>query len=91
MKDYKYEYMDEAAINEVEELLKGEHGSALWLFGLECGNACVQGYKRGCAKGTLLVAVGAGLAYGGYKLGKKLIQKRKEKQEKELEHDFVMV
>jgi hypothetical protein len=91
MKEYKFRYLDEAMANEVEELLKGEHGSALMTFGFECANAGVEGFKRGCAKGALLVAVGAGAVVGGYKLGKKLIQKRKERQEKEHEHDFVVV
>ena len=64
MKEYKFKYMDEAMINEVQELWDNGHAKALSAYGYECANAGVTGYEKGCAAGSLLIAgaVGLGIA-----------------------------
>ena len=77
---YKYKFMDEQTIAEVDELLQGEHGSAIAAFGLECGNAAVDGCKNSCVGTTLLTAGGTLLIFGAVGVGKKIINKCKKKK-----------
>ena len=77
---YKYKFMDEQMITEVDNLLQGEHGSSIAAFGLECGNAAVCGYKQACVQSTLLGAGGTLLIFGAVKIGKKIIDKSKKKK-----------
>lgn len=76
----KYEFMDEQMIVEVDELLQGEHGKAITAFGLECGWAALEGYKKGGVYSLLLGAGGTLLIIGGVKVGKKIINKCKNKK-----------
>lgn len=83
MKNYEIQIMNEAQVTEIEGLWK-DHGDALWAFGMECGNAGVAGYKRGCATRNLLIAgvvvVGAGAAYLGNKIAQKRIEKKRQEE-----------
>lgn len=77
---YKHKFMDEKMITEVDELLQGDHGSAIAAFGLECANAAVSGYKHGCGNAFLLGAGGTLLIFGAVNVGKKIIDKCKKKK-----------
>ena len=77
----KYEFMDEKMIAEVDELLQGEHGKAIIAFGLECGWAALEGYKKGCVQSTLLGAGSVLLIFGAVQVGKKVIPKFKRSNE----------
>lgn len=92
MKQYKWKYMNEATLNEMEELFKGEHSGTLALWSMECGNAGVCGYINGIIKGSLLGMACAGAAVGGMYLGKKIVQAFKKKAEEDAEEkDFETV
>ena len=77
---YECKFMDEKMITEVDELLQGEHGKAITAFGLDCGMAAVEGYKQGRISSTLLGAGGVLLIIGAVKVGKKVIDKCKNKK-----------
>ena len=77
---YQLKFMDDAIKTEVDELLQGEHGSAIAAFGWECGNAAVCGYKQACVKSTLLTGAGALLIFGAVNVGKKIVDKCKKKK-----------
>lgn len=63
MRKYKWKYMDETTLNEMEGLLKGEHGSTLKLWSMECANATersiIKSVIRGVVIGTVLGISGA--------------------------------
>jgi hypothetical protein len=73
--------MDDDMIAEVDELLQGEHGKAITAFGLDCGMAALEGYKKGCVQSTLLGAGSVLLIFGAVKVGKKIIPKFKRQYE----------
>ena len=77
---YKCKFMDDDMITEVNELLEGEHGKAITAFGLDCGMAALEGYKKGCVQSTLLGAGGVLLLGGAVYVGKKVVNKCKEKK-----------
>ena len=77
---YKYKFMDEAMKTEMDELLQGDHGSTIAAFGLECANAAVSGYKHGCMERGLIAAGGGLLIFGAVSVGKKIVDKCKEKK-----------
>ena len=87
MKEWKFEYMNEDQIAEVDKLWKDGHADALTAYGLECGNAGAKGYASGLAKGALLsvaeVVVVAGVLYFGNKIIKKVCEKKAKKNELE--------
>lgn len=93
MKNWKFEYMTEAQIAEVDQLMKDGHADALWAFGLECGSAGVKGYKRGAAIGTLIGVAEVGLFVGAVYFGKKLVKKYIENkaEENEPEEDVEVI
>lgn len=72
---YKWKYMDETTLDEMEELLKGEHGSTLKLWSLECANAT----ERGIAK-SLLTGAGICFAIGIVKAGVKRLKNKRSKE-----------
>lgn len=79
MKGYKWKYMSEPMLKEMDELLKGEHGATLVLWSEECANAGVKGCFNGLAKGALL-GFAAGVVFGiGKTIKDKIKQKRLEK------------
>lgn len=78
--DYKVKFMDEKAIAEMDELLAGEHKEALTAFAFECGNAGMEGYKQGCVQRSLIAVGGGLLIFGAVKIGKKIIDKHKQKK-----------
>lgn len=88
---YKYKFMDEANLKEIEELLAGEHGTALTAWSYECAEAGIYGYIDGRRKclitGSLIGAVGAAVAAGGFWVAKKLVKKRVDKQLADTEKD----
>ena len=59
MKEYKFKYMTDAMVDEINELMKGEHAEALTACFKEYGNAAVVGFKRNVALGAW-----RGLVYG---------------------------
>lgn len=79
MKQYKWKYMSEPMLKEMDELLKGEHGATLTVWSMECGNAGVKGFLNGIVKGTVLGVVGAAVIAGGVTIVDKIKQKRLEK------------
>lgn len=90
MSNYKVQFMDEAQVAEIDELMK-DHGSALWAFGIECGNAAVAGFKRGRAERNMLIAGAVAVGAGAVYFGKKIVQKCKEKEyQKEFEVNVEM-
>ena len=78
--NYKPKFMDENMIAEVDELI-GDHQDAMTAFALDCGNAALEGYKRGCVKRGLMVAGGTLLIAGTIKFGKKIVDKLKKSNE----------
>ena len=86
MAKYKCEYLSEGMMAEMETLLGGEHGPTLRMWSMECANAGVQGYKRGVAKGRLLSIVVGGVVIGTVYLGKKIVDKIKQKKTEEYEN-----
>ena len=85
MKEWKFEYMNEDEIAEIDKLWKDGHADALMAYGLECGNAGAKGYASGLAKGTMLAiaeaVVVAGVLYFGNKVIKKVCEKKNCKEE----------
>lgn len=79
MRNYKYQYMNENTIAEIETLMVGEHKDAVWAFGAECMNY----YKVMCDRQATVAAVVGVLAAGAVIVGKKVIQKHKEEKVKE--------
>lgn len=81
--NYEYKHMNEGMKDEVGELLAGDHGKAVVAFGKECGNAAVEGFKRGlvkgCVKASLLGVAGATLVVGAYRIGKSIVKACTEK------------
>jgi hypothetical protein len=75
-----FKFMDEKTIAEMNELLSGEHKEALTAFAFECGNAGVCGYKQGCVERGLIAAGSGLLIFGAVKIGKKIINKCKQKK-----------
>ena len=89
MKQYKWKFMSEEMLNEMEELLKGEHGRTLTVWSMECGKAGADGYRNSMIKGSLLGMACAGAAFGGMYLGKKIVDAFKKKTEEDAEEkDF---
>lgn len=86
MAKYNWKYMSESMLDEMETLLDGEHGPTLRMWSMECSNAGVQGYKRGVAKGRLLGIVVGGVVIGTVYLGKKIVDKIKQKKTEEYEN-----
>lgn len=83
MKDWKFKYMNSLQIAEVDKLINEGHGDALLAYGLECGNAGVKGYKRGCVLSVLL-GIGLGAAcYAVKKIGNEIIQRQVDQKMKE--------
>lgn len=79
--DYQCRFMDDAIKAEMDELLAGGHEKAITTFAFECGNAAVCAYKQACVKRGLAAVGGGLLIFGAVKLGKKIIDKCKEKKE----------
>lgn len=77
---YKCKFMDDAMIAEMDELLQGEHKNTLVAFGLDCGCAALEGYKEGCVSSALLGAGGVLLIFGAVGVGKKIVDKCKQKK-----------
>lgn len=77
MKNYKYRYMNESNIAEIETLMVGEHKDAVWAFGAECMNY----YKVMCNRQATVTAVVGVLAAGAVIVGKKVIKKHKDTKE----------
>jgi hypothetical protein len=77
---YNYEFMDEAKLKEIEELLAGEKGNALVAWSLECAKAGIDGYRHGLMRNGLIAAGGAVVAAGGYWIAKKVAKKHVEKR-----------
>ena len=82
---YKYKFMDEAKLKEIEEILDGEKGAALVAWSLECAKAGIDGYRRGLMKCSLIAAAGAGLAAGGFWVARRIVKKRVAKEIKKTE------
>lgn len=57
MGKYKWKYMDETSLNEMDVLLKGEHGSTLKLWSMECANATSRSIAKGIIKGAVIGTV----------------------------------
>lgn len=76
MKGYKWKYMSEPMLDEMDELLKSEHGATLAIWSAECANAGAEGLTKGIIKGTLL-GVGIGTVVG---VGKIIVDKIKKKR-----------
>ena len=77
---YNYKYMTDEWIAEINELANEGHNDALVAYGLECGNAALEGEKAGELKGTLLVVAGVGIISGIVYFGKKIVNKYKKKK-----------
>ena len=77
MAKYRWKYMDETTLKEMDELLKGEHGSTLKLWSMECADATQRGIAKAVVKGAVI-----GLTLG---VAKRVIQKRKEKRNQKIE------
>ena len=75
---YKLKYMDETMVAEVDKLI-GDHEDAMKAFAFECGNAALEGYKQGCVERGLIAVGGGLLIFGAVKLGKKFVDKCKQK------------
>ena len=78
--NYKLKYMDENMVAEVDKLI-GDHKDVMTAFAFECGNAALEGYKQACVKRGLIAAGGGLLIFGAVKIGKKIVDKCKEKKE----------
>lgn len=61
MKNYKYKYMNEDMIKELNELWDNGHAEALAAYALECAEAGIEGYKKGYVIGSALAVLAAGL------------------------------
>lgn len=82
MKEWKFEYMNEGQIAEIDKLWKDGHADALIAYGLECGNAGAKGYASGLAKGALLAVAKVVVVAGGMYFGRKLHHKVLEEKRK---------
>ena len=82
--DYKYKYLDEAMIQELDEFWGGGHQAALMAYGNECVNAYREGFKVGFTKTftkcSLIGAAGCGVLIGAGYLGTTLVEKYKKKK-----------
>ena len=78
--EYKCRFMDDAMKTEMDELLAGGHEKAITAFAFECGNAAVCAYKQACVKRGLIAAGGGLLIFGAVKVGKKIVDKCKQKK-----------
>jgi hypothetical protein len=76
MKNYKYKYMNETMIAEIDELWNNGHKNALYAYGMECANAGITGYKRGYAIGSALVLGAAGVTMAAVYAVVKIKEKR---------------
>lgn len=92
MKEYKFKYMNDAMKEEINELLKGEHGEALYAWSQECAVVAVEGFKKGIrsgvAKGLILgcAVIGAADIIGNiYKYRKMRKAEKKALKDAELE------
>lgn len=81
MNGHNFRYMNEKSLDEMEELLKSEHGTTLTLWSAECANIGAQSYRAALIKRVLACAVGVGAFVGVRRLRKKLIHKCKKESE----------
>lgn len=86
IKNYKFKFMNEETLAEMNKLLNSEHGKTLEDWSLECMFFGVERYKYheriGMIEGSLLVIVGVGLLAGSVHIGKKIARKVEEKRNK---------
>lgn len=78
MGKYKWKYMNDEMLDEMDELLKTEHGHTLTIWSHECANAGVKSYKNAVFKQTVGRVVGVCAVIGAVKLGKKIYHKLKK-------------
>lgn len=79
MKPYKWKFMNDEMLDEMDALLKSEHGATLTIWSAECANAGVKGVLNGLAKGALIgFAVGTVVGVGKI-IKDKVERKRLEK------------
>ena len=90
MAKYETAFMTDSTQKEINELLNGEHGAAITMFGLECARAGIKGYENGLTKsivGGALVTAAIGACIGIVRMVRK---KRKETEAfNKTEDDFI--
>ena len=77
---YNYKYMDYETELEIAKLMHEGHTNAILAFGLESANAWKEGYFRGLRRSTNITAACVVAIAGAVYLGKKMIDKRREKR-----------
>jgi hypothetical protein len=88
MKEWNFKYMNEAQIAEIDKLWNDGHSEALTAYGLECGNAAINGWNAGLregigkaiAKSCLLTTVSVVVVGGTIYIGKKVCRELKHRK-----------
>jgi hypothetical protein len=70
--------MNDEMLNEMDELLKTEHGHTLTIWSMECANAGEKSYKKAVFKQTVGRVIGVCAVIGAVNLGKKIYHKLKK-------------
>ena len=82
MSKYKWKYMSDEMLEEMNGLLKSEHGATLLLWSKECADAGVKGFTSSIGKGILL-GIGVGTVVGIGKIIKEKIEHKRFMKELE--------